>query len=527
VTWAELEKQCRSKKVVIYGLGLGIRQFMEKYGDSIAVDAVIDNDVGKKGKTVGELLPEAFCTKCENVRISGSDILSDYDIQGIVILVASAGRHEEILEELRSRHFCFMFVLSQLEDFMQYTSDKVSLQERQEAYAKDCLRLPVSRKKLLFVSFSNYGDHGKYIAEALVLLRYDLDIVWVVSDLDVKLPTGMRKVLRANWKKVLYEAETAVIWVSDNAMPSCFIKRPEQIYIQTKHWASITLKKFYLDAETFCGETEKLELWKRESEIIDYIIVGSEFDKESCRRGFRFDRGFIMAGSPRSDGLFREKENREKVYSYYGISENMRVAMYAPTYRFDRVKGKSVHESREIEIDYYAVRSALCERFGGNWIIALRLHPSVASATKKMEFPSFVLDVSAYEDSEELVSAFNIMISDFSSILFEPAFVGKPVFLFATDLEDYLENEYRLLLDYRGLPFPIAESTVQLCENIRTFDKRVYGQKIEQFLEYYGVHEDGHASERAAKFISDLLDSVTKILTDKGELDNKWTLTRH
>ena len=81
-----------------------------------------------------------------------------------------------------------------------------------------------------------------------------MDFVWIVSDLNAELPSGIRKVLRSNWKKMIYEMETAHIWISDNSMPDYAVKRVGQVYIQTKHWASISLKKFYLDSIAFRDE---------------------------------------------------------------------------------------------------------------------------------------------------------------------------------------------------------------------------------------------------------------------------------
>lgn len=505
IKWSELEKACFSKKVVIYGLGLGIRQFLETYGNTISVKTIIDNDAAKQGKKAGDLFAEAFQTACENVCISSSDILTEYEPKETVILVASAKRYMEIMQDLESRNFELIYVISLLDDFIQESESVTTVQANLFKYIQRCLDQPVALGKILFSSFANYADHEKYISEALMRLRPDLDIVWLVNDLDAELPDGMRKVLRTNWKKVIYEAETAKMWIADTAVPDSFLKRPEQIYIQTKHWASITLKKFYLDATTFQNEPEKLTSWKKESEIIDYIIVGSEFDKESCKRGFGVDGEFIMAGSPRTDGVFREKKNREKVYAYYGLADDAHVLVYAPTYRFSKEQGKGVHQSREIGFGYQQVKSALKKRFGGNWLIALRLHPSVRVAAKAMKLPDFVFDVSDYEDSEELVSAFDITVSDYSSLMFEPAFVKKPVFLYATDLEDYIANEYEFLVDYRELPFDIAEDTEQLCANILNFDKEEYEKKLNSFLDKYGVKEDGHASERVAEFISKLI----------------------
>ena len=384
-------------------------------------------------------------------------------------------------------------------------NDLAALLKKKEEYIQRCLEMEIDAGKIVFNAFADYADHEKYISEAMHVKHPDWDLVWLVGSLDSKLPDYVRKVQKSNWKKVIYEMETAKVWISDLPILDELVKREGQIYIQTKHWASITLKRFYLDAATFNSVQEKRSDWKRESEIIDYIVAGSWFDRESCRKGFAFDKEFIMAGSPRSDGLFRTQENKKKVYSCYEIPENIHVLMFAPTSMFSRESGKTVHQPGEIDFAYHAVKDALGKRFGGEWKIALRLHPSVVEAAKEMEFPDFVFDVSTYMDSEELVSAFDIVVSDYSSIMFEPAFIRKPVLLYAPDLDDYLENEYDLLFDYRDLPFDMAETMEELCGNIMKFDEDAYVNRVDAFLDRYGVHEDGHASERAVDFISELL----------------------
>ncbi len=79
----------------------------------------------------------------------------------------------------------------------------------------------------------------------------------------------------------------------------------------------------------------------------------------------------------------------------------------------------------------------------------------------------------------------------------------RQVFLFATDLQDYILNEYELLIPYHELPFPVAESNEDLEQNIMELDMKYYKETVKKFLESYGVHEDGHASERTAAFILD------------------------
>ncbi|MCI8418509.1 MAG: hypothetical protein HFI33_13625 [Lachnospiraceae bacterium] len=505
-TWADFEKEMTRKKVMMFGAGVASGYYFDRYGEQGILEGVIDNDSRKQGFRIDEFVPEAFGLKGGEKIISCGSLLDSYNPDETVVLITSINDYEIIGTQLSQNGFTNYFVLlimeanerNGCERERDIQRDMDSLKTEFVKYC--CQHERVDRRKLFFRAYGDYADHGKYITEALLKTGEDLDLVWSVHDLAVEVPQGVRKIYEGNWKRFIYEMETAGIWILDLTVPEYIIKRPEQLYIQTKHWASVTLKKFYLDA-AFETEPEKIKIWEREKGLIDHIITGSAFDTASCRRGFGFEGEVLQYGSPRSDGLFWEEKNREKVYEYFAIEKERRVLLYAPTYRFNKELGKSAHESRNIGLEFQRLKGALERRFGGEWYILVRLHPSVATAFEKVEKPDFVIDASRYGDSQELVSASHILISDFSSIMFEAAFVKKPVFLFATDLEDYLSNEYELLLPYRELPFPVAESNEELERNMEEFDMDSYKEKVELFLKEYGVHEDGHASERVARFI--------------------------
>lgn len=509
--WSDFEKYAKGKKIILFGVGAGAESYFERYKEKTKLEGVVDNNIAKHGICIDEFIAGAFGLECGRVVISDISLLQKYNTDELVILINSTKYYEEIAEQLESLGIKNYFVLLIMEanrrkEQPQLHDKEDDLKTSMIAYARECCKKEKIEKKKIFLSaYGNYADHEKYITEALLRIRSDLDIIWAVNDLTVKLPEGIRKVYKGNWKRFIYEMETARFWILDLAVPSYIQKRSGQVYIQTKHWASITLKKFYLDAVTFGSVPELTENWKRDGQMIDHIVVGSEFDAESCRRGFGFNGEFLWYGSPRSDGLFHEKENKEKVYHHYQLDENIHTLLYAPTYRFDKEKGKNFHKAKKIELDFEQIKEASEERFGGEWYILLRLHPSVASAFKNEERPSFVIDVSDYDDSQELVSAADITISDFSSIMFEPAFVKKPVFLFATDLQDYLANEYDLLIEYHELPFPIAETNTELVECIKDFSEQKYVEDVTAFLNKYGVHEDGHAGDRVAEYISNYI----------------------
>ena len=241
----------------------------------------------------------------------------------------------------------------------------------------------------------------------------------------------------------------------------------------------------------------------QQAKWIDYIVSGSKFDEESCRSGFAFKGQFLRFGSPRSDALFNQGKFKEKIYKYFNIDMQDHLLIYAPTFRFNDKDRNFIVKWQNLDFDM--LFDSLNKRWKVNWKILLRLHPSLKMSSRQINMPNYVIDASDYEDSQELISVSKIVISDFSSIIFEPAYVLKPVFLYAPDKELYQKNDYELLLDYDSLPFPISTTNEELSEQILNFDEVEYKKNVQAFLDKYGVHEDGHASERTAKFIIEKL----------------------
>lgn len=509
-TWLEFEEQAEEKQVILFGAGNYARKYFQKYCGKLRLAGVIDNNPQKQGLRLAQCFMEVYAPPESDLSISSVSILEWYSDDNAIVLIASKNHYEDMLAQVHEYGITNCYVIVRMEENEKQEAEKMPIlepeQQKRQFVAECCKRYDISPKKVFFYTYGKYTEHGKYITEALLKIRSDLEIVWMLSNLTTDVPDGVRKVYAGNWRQHIYELETARIWILSLAVPDFIEKRNGQVYIQTKHWASITLKKFYLDAvKSFASVPEKLENWERDGRLMDYVITGSEFDTASCRSGFGFKGEALQFGSPRSDALFHEVENRKKVYDYYHIKKDIKTLLYAPTYRFDKKKGNSFHAARLIELDFARVKRALEKRFGGEWYILFRLHPSVADAFRDVERPDYVVNVSEYEDSEELVAAGDITISDFSSIMFEHAFVKKPVFLFATDRREYLQNEYELLLDYDSLPFPIAESNDELVRKIEEFDCQKYECAVTDFLERYGIHEDGHASDRSAAFISNLI----------------------
>lgn len=499
-TWEMFHKAARGKKVFLFGTGRAVRYLVGRC-DDIEFVAAIDNNKQKQGFRIGEFNGDAVDTVYENISICDISILDTFQRDNVVVLITNIFDYQDIAEQLRPYGVrVFSMILMEMaakgrEDLGDIIYPDF-IERRQEYIQYCCSHTDISDGKIL-VYIGKYGGHGKNITKSLLQSGQNLDIVWIVNDLRMEVPDGVRLVYEDNWKRYIYEMETARIWLYDIIIPPYIDKRPGQIYIETKHWSSITLKKFYLDDVSTINSAEAAALVKHNGKLMDYILCGSEFDKDSCRSGFAFHGEFIQTGSPRTDTLF-DLHCKEKVYMRYNMDSQIHTALYAPTFRIRKIG----NEMKRGEIlDFLKLKKALEERFGGRWCMLLRLHPSMLADMDVAVSMNCMIDVSNYCDSQELVAACDILISDYSSIMFEPAFVGKPVFLFAADRKEYVEKERDLLIEYDTLPFPIAETNRELLENIQNFDEEVYRNKVNVFLKKYGICEDGHASERAAEFI--------------------------
>lgn len=502
-TWEDFNNFKKNKVVFVFGAGEGAEYYFKKYGESVY--GIIDNDDEKQKLPIDFFIDKIVMDRCQEKKVLDISILKKYKNEDIVVLIANLKSCEEIAEQLERLEIANYFSLLAMEK-LRLESSRTLQQYTADSITTECTK-KIDPNKVVFYNTGGYFGHGKYIAEQLLKFREDLDIVWIVDDMNLyaHVPKGIRLVYGKNPKKYMPELETAKVWIYDNMVPLHYKKKKEQIYIQVKHWPSITLKTFGFDFFNFRKEDEQVEICKYNSEIIDYIITGSKFDTETCRSGFLFKGEVIQVGSPRSDILFNESGSKEKVCESLGVKNHKKILLYAPTFRCKRgVYFKP--EFYETNLDYELLLKNLTSRFSGDWNIILRLHPIVAEASKNIKLPEYVIDASDYNDSQELVAAADILITDYSSIMFEPAFVRKPVFLFAPDKKEYINGERKLLIDYDSLPFPIAESNDELAKNIKTYNKEEYVRKVDEFLKKYGVHEDGHASERAAKFILDLID---------------------
>jgi CDP-glycerol glycerophosphotransferase len=285
--------------------------------------------------------------------------------------------------------------------------------------------------------------------------------------------------------KAFFELASAKVWV-DNCRKSLFpLKRKKQIYFQTWH-GGIALKKIEKDAE------DKLSLYyvkkaKRDSLMIDYCISNSKQLTELYTESFWYKGEILEYGSPRNDLLVNRNNNDDIVKQNLSLSSDCKIVLYVPTFR----KNQSFDAYR---INYAEIINTLQYKFGNKWYFLVRLHPNLIMKADSLQIPEWVINVTSYPDVQELLLITNVLISDYSSVMFDFMLTKRPVFIYADDYSDY-KNDRGTYFPLDKTPFLIAENNDQLVNNIMSFDDKNYNKKMDDFLRLMGIYENGNASK--------------------------------
>ncbi|MCY1689909.1 CDP-glycerol glycerophosphotransferase family protein [Exiguobacterium sp. SL14] len=354
---------------------------------------------------------------------------------------------------------------------------------------------PIERNKIVITNYygKGYGDNAKYILQELIKMDKKVDVVWLVNDLNYSdsMPPYIRLVKYGSIKS-LYELSTSKIWI-DNSRKSLYsLKKKKQIYIQTWH-GSISLKKIEKDAQNklnyFYVRNAKID-----SKMADYFISNGKFSTEMYRNSFWFKGEILEYGTPRCDVLINPPLKNKKVKDNFKISYEKKIILYAPTFR-------KVSNSEVYRIDFKKLNASLKERFGGEWVILIRMHPNETNLISLASNDEYeIYDASLYDDMYELLSETDVLITDYSSSMFEFSYTNKPVFLFARDIEDY-KKDRDFYFDIYSLPYKISKNNKELGENIKEFRYEEYQKKLKMFKDKLSILEDGNSSKKVAELI--------------------------
>lgn len=355
---------------------------------------------------------------------------------------------------------------------------------------------PIQENKIVCSSWKGKrcGDNPLYIAEEIIRKYPKYEIVWLLNkDFNQELPMGIRRADNTPISAI-YELVTAKVWIDSNTKQLGLLKRKGQLYLQTWH-GSYGIKKLYGDILEKLRFIEKVYM-QYNSKIMDIMVSNSRQTSEIYHRAMWFDGKILEYGSPRNDIYFKnDNEILDKVHKYFGV-ENKKIVLYAPTFRNNL-------KVNQFDLDFYRLKKCLERRFGSEWVVMIRLHPhNLCEAKEYIEYSECIKNASEYNDMQELMVASDILITDYSSCMFDFVTTGKICFLYATDFDKYKE-ERDYYFDLRELPFLMAKDNDEMEKNIDLFDEIKYKEELNKLFEQVGLCETGHASEKVADYIEE------------------------
>lgn len=364
-----------------------------------------------------------------------------------------------------------------------------------------CSLFPVRPDKIVLSNFNGngFGDNTRYIAEECIRQKISSRMYWVCQKPGCVFPPEL-KIIRPDTISFVYQMSTAGIWVDNTRKLYYFKKKKNQTYIHTWH-AGPGLKRIEKDAGSGLSP-EYIAYARKDSAQIDLLLSNCRFWTECFRSCFWYDGPILEKGLPKNDLYFQDiPVLRRMIRNYYRLPEETKLVLYVPTWREDR-------KLHVYHLDFESCLDAFEKRFGGTWIMLVRLHPNVNAADFDISYTDRVINASPYDNSQELLAAGDAVITDYSSCGFDYIQLGRLSFLYAEDYEQ-MKRDKGYYLELSELPTPAAFSNEEMIQNILDFSQEEYMKKRETFMKMMNYYDDGHASEAVVDYIKDRIISAS------------------
>lgn len=230
------------------------------------------------------------------------------------------------------------------------------------------------------------------------------------------------------------------------------------------------------------------------------VTVSSEFIRSVYADAFHLDiRKVTALGVPRTD-IFFDKEaiekKREKIYKKYPAFRNKKILLYAPTFRDKNQKREEFYP----EIDF--------EQLSGN-LLADQLfvicpHPVMKNRIVNREYAN-VFEMREFSTTEMMFVS-DLLITDYSSVIFEYALLGRPMVFYCYDREEYDRGFY---LNYsEDLPGEVYTSQEELTNYLCSSGVYEMKEKYRKFVDRYMSACDGKSCERIAAVINSYMEEM-------------------
>jgi CDP-glycerol glycerophosphotransferase len=360
-------------------------------------------------------------------------------------------------------------------------------------------RMPL-RDAVFFTSWKGKAcaDNPLGIAEELRRNGDDREHIWAVADWSTPAPEGATVVLHGTEEYYTALARSRYVIANDD-MHSFYSKRDGQVYLQT--WHGTPLKRIGFDVERpqFASGTAYFTHLADDVAQWDALISPNPFSTPIMRRAFRFEGDVWETGYPRNDVLSRDESGAiaASVRRRLGLPEGKRVVLYAPTWRDNQY-----YASGRYRFDLRLDLERAWQVLGPDYVVLVRGHHHMADDATAGQRRGFALDVSRYPEVSELFLASDVLVTDYSSAMFDYAVTGRPMIFFTYDLDTYRDDLRGFYFDFEAeAPGPLLATSDEVLAAIAGLDTTdtTYSAAYQAFVSKYCPLDDGKAAARVCE----------------------------
>jgi CDP-glycerol glycerophosphotransferase len=350
--------------------------------------------------------------------------------------------------------------------------------------------------KIVYVTFrGHFSDSPRALHRAILGRGIEAEHTWLSSPRTEATFPGDVATLTFGSPESIAALEGADLVISNDHVPLDWEKRPGTTYLQT--WHGTMLKRIHRDV--LWAPEGRLDYLEHDIARWDLLLSPNPVTTPRLRKAFGYRGPIHETGLPRNDLLSSPGKDdvRARVRAELGIPDGTTAVLYTPTWRDDLVFEGTAERDFDFPIDI----ADFTARLGEDHVLLLRLHNMV---TGRLPDAGAVRDVSHWADIADLYLAADLMVTDYSSTMFDFAITGKPLLFFTYDLDDYRDRLRGFYFDLAEVaPGPLIATSKELLTAIADIDAvtAAHADRYASFRQTFCALEDGHATERVLDLI--------------------------
>lgn len=362
--------------------------------------------------------------------------------------------------------------------------------------------------------FRNYTGNPRYIYEEFVKQGLDekFEVFWIFKnpdEIDVSKIPGKFTVLKYKTMPFFKMYSAAAFIVSDSRLPKYLRKNRKCQYIQT--WHGTPLKKLALDMQVLnmsgSSNIERYHMNFRKSiSEWDYLLSQNSYSTKIFRSCFDFDKTILEVGYPRNDKLLNTTASQiYELKRNMGLPLNKKVILYAPTWRDNAFYKKGEYKFVS-KVDFDALQDALSDEY----VMIVKYHYLIKDSVDWSKYEGFVYQFGEECDIADLYLVSDMLITDYSSVMFDYSVLNRPLLFFTYDYDEYMTDLRGFYFDFKEeAPGPLVYDNDELIESIKNYNAEEWSEKYEAFHDKYNHCDEGTASK-----------AIVDLIVENSYLDN-------